>query len=258
MEGKLMKTNTSAAIIDLKTIRTNCRECASREMCLSSALDDKGLAALEKVTNHSRTIMKGEFLYNMGDPLRSLYVIRMGSIKTSLVTADGQIHVMGFFIPGDLLGIDAISNNVHPCDAVALETCLLCELPMAPLQELAHEFPAFQYHLLRRMSHEIVRDEELMFMLGHLPADARLAVCLLNFRQRYGCLGYPQDEFRLSMTRQDLADYLGLSIETVSRLFTRFQQEGLIQAQARDVRLLDLARLRAIGESSPSVSTMRA
>jgi CRP/FNR family transcriptional regulator len=182
----------------------------------------------------------------MGDPLLSLYAVRRGSVKTNLLTQDGRVQVTAFYLPGELIGVDAIDEGRFPCDAIALEATELCEVAWAELNQLAERVPALNHQLIRLMSREIARDEELLMMLGHLGAEARLAACLLNFNARYKRLGASEDRFTLSMSRQDLGDYLGLALETVSRFFTRLHEEGLLEVQGRDVRVLDARRLRAM------------
>lgn len=142
--------------------------------------------------------------------------------------------------------MDAIDEGRYPCDAIALEVTELCEIPWTELNQLAARIPALNQQLVRLMSREIVRDEELLMMLGHLGAEARLAACLLNFNARYKRLGSTDDRFTLSMSRQDLGDYLGLALETVSRFFTRLHEDGLLDVQGREVRVLDAERLRAM------------
>lgn len=241
----MKKAQDGADVIPLQK-RVGCRECDAGELCLPSGLPDDDLLALEHIVRRRRTLEKGQTLYRMGDPLLALYAVRRGSVKTNLLTQDGRVQVTGFYLPGELIGVDAIDEGRYPCDAIALEVTELCEIPWTELNHLAARIPALNQQLVRLMSREIVRDEELLMMLGHLGAEARLAACLLNFDARYKRLGSTDDRFTLSMSRQDLGDYLGLALETVSRFFTRLHEDGLLDVQGRDVRVLDAERLRAM------------
>ena len=164
----------------------------------------------------------------------------------------------GFYLPGELLGIDAINTDLHPCSAEALETSEVCEIPFDSLEELAQKVPGLQHQLLRIMSREIVRDEDMLMMLGRMSAEERLASCLMSFSRRLARLGNGAVEFRLSMSRQDLGDYLGLALETVSRLLSRFQEENLISVHGRQIVLRDLDRLRAMAAGAPRENSARA
>ncbi|GMR18245.1 MAG: transcriptional regulator Anr [Gammaproteobacteria bacterium] len=253
-----MNKKSSASVINLKKIRAACRECSLRELCLPLGLADSDISSIEKIIKRTRNLKKGEFLYCVGDPLEGLYAIRAGSIKTSEITREGHIQITGFHLPGELLGVDAISDDLHPCDAVALESTVVCEIPLDDLEELARKIPGLQKQLLRVMSREIVQDETLLLMLGKMNADARLAACLVNFSERFKKLGFSGSAFKLTMSRQDLGDYLGLALETVSRLFTRFQEEGYIKVEGRQLELLDIGRLRTLmGDEVELVSKSR-
>lgn len=179
-----------------------------------------------------------------------MYAVRSGSFKTTGLMADGRAQVSGFYLPGELLGMDAISNDVHPCSAEALEPSEVCEIPFGELERLAQQVPGLQHQLLRLMSREIVDDERLLLMIGRMKAEERLAAALVSLAQRYArvCSTVPPagTVLRLTMSRQDLGDYLGLALETVSRLFSRFQEEGLVEVRGRHVRLIDFARLQAL------------
>ncbi len=241
-----MNKKENAKVINIASIKAACKDCNLRELCLPLGLDEPDLAALDKVIRRRRTLRKGEQLYRLGDPLKSLYAVRSGTLKTTGLMEDGRVQVTGFHLAGELLGIDAINTDQHPCSAEALETSEVCEVPYTALEELAHQVPGLQHQLFRIMSREIVEDERLLMMLGRMNAEERLASCLLSFSRRHERLGVNGAAFKLSMSRQDLGDYLGLALETVSRLFSRFQEEGLIEVQGRHVHLRDSERLHAI------------
>src|SRR5581483_10803593 len=186
------------------------------------------LEQLDRMIKRRRTLKKGEMLYRNRDPLRAIYAVRRGAFKTAGLMQDGRVHVTGFFLAGELLGFDAITADRHPCDAEALETSEVCEIPYQELEELAQRLPGLQHQLLKIMSREIVRDEQLLVLLGRMTAEERLASCLLSFSRRQARLGLSATDLSLAMSRQDLGHYLGLALETVSRLFSRFQEEGVL------------------------------
>ena len=241
-----MNKNETATVINLASIKVACKSCTLRELCLPFGLHEPDLSAVDKVVKRRHKLKKGELLYRLGDPLKSLYAIRSGALKTTSFLGDGRAQVMGFYLSGELLGMDAINTDQHPCSAEALETSEVCEIPYFALEGLAQEIPGLQHQLLRIMSREIMQDEQLLMMLGQMSAEERLASCLLSFSKRRARLGLAESDLKLSMSRRDLGDYLGLALETVSRLFSRFQDEGLISIQGRHVHLHDIERLRTI------------
>ena len=223
------------------------RPCALNDLCPPQDSTAHGLPPLDGAAKHPRILQKGGGLFRAGDAFRALFLIQSGSVKTSMLSHGGDLQILRFSFPGELLGIDAIATAHHPSDAVALETTHLCEIAFAQLEALARTHPGIQHRLLHLLSDEIARDEKLMAMLGHQKAEVRLADCLLDLHQRCLRPGQTGAPFRLPMSRQDIADFLGLSLETVSRLLSRFQKTGLLHVQGRQVRLLDVARLRSIG-----------
>ncbi len=247
-----------AAVININSIKAACKDCSLRELCLPLGLAEPDLSALDKLIKRRRTLKKGEALYRFGDPLKSLYALKSGTVKTTGLMEDGRVQVTGFYMPGELLGIDAINTDQHPCSAEALEAAEVCEIPYQALESLAHQIPGLQHQLFRVMSREIVRDEQMLMMLGRMTAEERLAASLLNFSRRQARLGMPANEIRLTMSRQDLGDYLGLALETVSRLFSRFQEEGLISVHGRQIRIVDSKRLQSIATGADRESSVRA
>ena len=244
-------------IINIANLKVACKDCNLRELCLPLGLSASDLAQLDDMIKRRRTLKKGEMLYRNGDPLRAIYAVRRGAFKTAGLMPDGRVHVTGFFLAGELLGFDAITADHHPCDAEALETSEVCEIPYHELEELAQRIPGLQHQLLKIMSREIVRDEQLLILLGRMTAEERLASCLLSFSRRQARLGLNATDIGLPMSRQDLGYYLGLALETVSRLFTRFAADGLIEINGRQVRLLDLGRLHAMARAAPEAQDGR-
>jgi CRP/FNR family transcriptional regulator len=217
-----------------------------------------GTPAIASITRHQHVLRKGEYLYHMGDALTALHIVQRGSIKTSRLTSDGRIQVIGFHVTGDVIGADAICAMQHPSNAVALETTELCVIPYFWLEELARSSGELQRGLLQLLSREIVRDGELLLMLGRQNAEARLASCLLNLSRRTPAGDGDGHHLTLSMSRQDLADHLGLAVETVSRLFSRLQQQGILRVHNRRVHLVDRARLENLVERCSSSHRLQA
>ena len=248
-----MKDSPSASVIDFPKGLADCRSCRCRKWCLLSGLKANELSVVGGLGISTRTLEKGETLYRMGDRLDVLYIVRSGSLKTSILTADGDIQILAFILPGELLGADAISTERHPADAVALEDALLCQIPFKRLEDTARKYPDLQHQLIRLISQEIVRDEELLLVLSNLSAEVRLGACILNLSQRYGRQNPDADSFTLPMTRQDLGDYTGLALETVSRLLSRFHKQGILHVEGRKVTVLDKPRLQEM--VAPHVSS---
>lgn len=235
-----------ANVVKLSAIKAACQDCSLRELCLPLGLKEQDLLVLETLIKRIRKLKKGEYIYQMGQPLVSLFAIRSGSAKTCEISTTGDVQITGFHLAGELVGVDGISSDRHHCDAVALEATEVCEIPYRKLEDLAHEVQGLQHRLFKILSHEIVQDGELLLMLGKMNAEERLAVCLLNFSQRFQALGYSATDFKLSMSRQDLGDYLGLALETVSRLFSRFQDDALLEVDGRRIQILDMMRLAGV------------
>jgi CRP/FNR family transcriptional regulator len=252
-----MRTPNSANVISLANLKAACGECSLKNLCLPLNLGTDDMRALEATVKSNRKLSKGEFLYRVGDPFRSLFAIRSGSTKNCEITVDGSVQITGFHLAGELLGMDAISSEQHPSDVVALETTEICELPFDKLETLARELPSLQHQLLRLMSREIADEEIQLVMLGRMKAEERLATFLLSFSRRLQKLGNSSSVLRLPMSRQDLGDYLGLALETVSRLFSRFQEEKLITVQGRNIKLLDAGRLKNITDQFVSSKNAR-
>ena len=204
------------------------------------------LQKLDELIKNRVRLKKGEVLYRAGDRFAALYAIRMGSCKTTVLSEDGREQVAGYHMQGDMLGMDGIGAERYGCEAVALEDTECCVLPFGELGDLTRSAAPLQRNLYRFLSREIARGQDIMLLLGSMRAEERLAAFLLNLSQRYRERGYSGTEFVLRMSRQEIGSYIGLKLETVSRLFSRFQQEGLIQVQGRSVKLLDITTLKRL------------
>ncbi|HEX20092.1 MAG TPA: fumarate/nitrate reduction transcriptional regulator Fnr [Acidiferrobacteraceae bacterium] len=250
-----MPASGKAETVSLAKIKIACKQCALRELCLPLGLDESDMKELDNMLKRRRTLKKRDYLYRIGDSLHALYAVKAGSLKTVGLMEDGRVQVVGFHLPSELLGLDAISSDKYTCDAVALEETELCEIPYQALEETAREIPGLQRQLLRIMSRAIVQEEHQLMLLGKMTAEERLAVYLLNLSKRQERLDLPADTIRLSMSRQDIADYLGLALETVSRLFSRFQDDGLISVSGRQIELTDMLKMRQILGQCESIKT---
>jgi len=217
-----------------------------RALCLPVGLKETDLAQLDAVLGNRIKLKKGESLFRNGAQFTALYAVRLGSLKTTVLSDDGREQVSGYHMPGDLLGLDGMSDDRHGCEAVALEDTELCVMPFARIEEVAREVPALQHNLHRILSREIESDHKVMLLLGSMRAEERLAAFLLNLSDRYRSRGYSSTEFVLRMTREEIGSYLGLKLETVSRLFSRFQEEGLVTVAGRSVKIIDLAMLKQL------------
>ena len=241
-----MSVTPIAAHVELAQLKTACSTCSLRELCLPLGLSNEDMAKLDELVFVRRTVKRGDYLFRAGDRFDSLYAARTGFFKTKLLLEDGREQVTGFHMAGELMGLDGIGTEHHTCDAVALEDSEVCVIPFERLEGLSREMEALQHHFHQVMSREIVREHGVMMLLGSMRAEERLAAFLLNLSQRLSTRGYSSHEFNLRMTREEIGSYLGLKLETVSRVFSRFQEEGLIAVQQKNIRILDTARLREI------------
>jgi CRP/FNR family transcriptional regulator len=238
-----MPTRKSEKVVSLKDIKVACRECSLNAICLPVGVESTDLERLDAIIDRKRPIARGEHLFRSGDRFQSVYAVRSGSLKTYATSEDGQEQVMGFQLPGELVGLDAIADGVHPLSAKALETTSVCEIPFGELESLSGELPSLQRQLLRLMSQEIRDDEHNMVVLGQKSAEERLAAFLISLSARFQHRGFSPNQFNLSMSRGDIGNYLGLALETVSRLFTRFQNEELLRVDRKHIELLDREKL---------------
>jgi len=231
----------SRASASLARFRTRCASCNLREVCLPCGLPTTEMQSLDEVVYTRKRVKRGESLYRAGEAFGSLYAVRSGFFKSSVVLEDGRDQVTGFHMAGEIVGMDGIGTDHHAADVTALEDTEVCVIPYARLEEAG-----LQRQLHRVMSRELVRDQGVMMLLGTMRAEERLAAFLLNLSQRFTARGYSPNEFHLRMKREEIGSYLGLSLETVSRLFSRFQADGLVAVQQKHIRILDVEGLRAV------------
>jgi CRP/FNR family transcriptional regulator len=233
-----------ASELHIARLKMACSSCSLRELCLPVGLSGDELDKLDTLVFTRRPAKRGEYLFRAGERFDSLYAARTGFFKTKLLLEDGREQVTGFHMAGELMGMDGIGTERHTCDSVALEDSEVCVIPFARLEHLSREMEALQHHFHKVMSREIVREHGVMMLLGSMRAEERLAAFLLNLSQRLSTRGYSPNEFNLRMTREEIGSYLGLKLETVSRVFSKFQEEGLIAVQQKNIRIVDAAGLR--------------
>lgn len=230
----------------LHALRAACSQCNLRELCLPLGLSDSELTQIDNMIGARRRIKRGQHLYSAGEAFTAIYAIRSGFFKTGVLTEDGRDQVTGFQMAGEVLGMDGISNEIHTCDAVALEDSEVCNIPFTELERLSTEIKSLQHHVHKIMSREIVRDHGVMMLLGTMRAEERLAAFLLNLSQRFSARGYSASEFHLRMTREEIGSYLGLKLETVSRTLSKFQDDGLLSVQQKHIQLLNTEGLKQL------------
>jgi CRP/FNR family transcriptional regulator len=243
-------TNTAAHTVT--KCPTRCSTCNLRELCLPCGLTGTDAERAEELIYTRKRVKRGEAIYHAGDEFISIYAVRSGFFKTSLTLEDGREQVTGFHMAGELIGMEGIGTGLHNSSAVALEDSEICVIPYSRLQELTRDLHTLQAQFHKVMSREIVREHGVMLLLGSMRAEERLAAFLLNLSQRFTARGYSHAEFNLRMTREEIGSYLGLKLETVSRAFSRFQEDRLISVQQKHIRILDVEGLRTAMGQKPN------
>jgi CRP/FNR family transcriptional regulator len=236
--------------IRLEPFKVACSGCNLRELCLPVGMSDEQMGRLDAIVSTRRSVTRGDALFRAGDAFTSLYAVRAGFFKTAVSSEDGRDQVTGFQMAGELLGLDGIGTERHTCDAIALEDSQVCVIPYHQLEDLSRELSDLQRQLHRIMSREIVRDHGVMLLLGSMRAEERLAAFLLNLTQRLRTRGFSASSLVLRMTREEIGSYLGLKLETVSRAFSKFQEDGILEVKQRQIRVLNAEALQALVNGS--------
>lgn len=226
----------------------HCQNCSISELCLPFTLNAHELETLDSIIDRKKPIRKGDKLYKDGEQLQSLYAIRTGTFKTYTIDPTGEEQITGFHLAGDLLGFDALGDLQHPSFAQALETAMVCEIPYATLDQLSNSMPALKRQMMRLMSNEIKIDQEMLFLLNRKNAEQKLATFIALLSRRYQARGLSANEFRLTMTRSDIGNYIGLTVETVSRLLNRFAKEELLAVNGKLITILNHDRLNEVAQ----------
>jgi CRP/FNR family transcriptional regulator len=223
-----------------------CSSCHLRTLCLPAGLTQDELQEMERFMLPHRRLKPGQAIYRSADPFTCIYLVRTGFVKTLVLLADGREQVSGFHMPGEVFGIDGIALGRHPSDAVAISDSDVCLMPYDALEALSRRIPALQRHLLQVFSQEVVREQRMMLLLGSLRAEERVAAFLLNLSERLTARGFAAVDFILRMTREEIGSFLGLTLETVSRVLSRLQKDAVIAVEGRHVCIVDVEALRAV------------
>lgn len=248
-------------VSDLKTngrstCTIHCQNCSISQLCLPFALNKHELLQLDNIIERKKPIQKSQIIFQSGDELKAIYAIRSGTIKAYNINENGEEQITAFHLPGDLIGFDAIMDMKHVGFAQALETSMICEIPFEILDDLAGKMPRIRHQIMRLMSNEIKNDQNMILLLSKMNAEEKLAAFLYNLSQRYFERGFSAKEFRLTMTRGDIGNYLGLTIETISRLLGRFQKNGIITVQGKYItinKMEELSKMAKVTKSQISV-----
>lgn len=239
-----------AKVIDIESLRRSCSQCSLHVLCLPANIGAEDMGRLDAIVQTRRPLKRGDTLYRVGQTLGSLFVAREGAFKTFASTAQGDDQVIGFHLPGELIGLDALANGRHSCQAEALTHAEVCEIPLNQLEAVCRQVPGLQRQLMRIIGQGMQRDQTHMEMLGRRHANERLALFLHGLSERYRLLGRSAEMFMLPMSRVEIASYLGLVIETVSRTLSKLQDDGLISVRGRQVKVLNPSALEALAHAS--------
>jgi CRP/FNR family transcriptional regulator len=224
----------------------SCQNCCISQLCIPYSLNEIELDRLDEIIERKKPTHKGQEIFKAGQNLKCLYAIRSGTLKTYIITEQGEEQITAFHLAGDLVGFDAISTNSHPSFAQALETSMICEIPYETLDELSVAMPVLRNQILRLMSNEIVTDQNMILLLSKKNAEERLAYFIHDLSCRFSERGFSAKEFRLAMTRSDIGNFLGLTVETISRLLGRFQKVKLITVKGKYISILDKVALSTL------------
>ena len=249
---------TEATQINFDQLKVSCANCTLRELCIPQGMSEDELKLIDTVIERKKPVHKNDYLFRAGDSNRSIYAVLSGSVKTLVDNPNGEEQIVGFHLPGELLGMDGFSGDAHTCSAVALETSSVCEFPLESLDEVCHEVPSIQYAMRRIMGKEVTKDHAMLLLLGRMSAEEKLASFLVSLSKRMAQRHWKPTEFNLTMPRQDIANYLGLAVETVSRLFAHLQDQNIIEVDRRRVNICEMDRLQAIIGDSESMKSVAA
>lgn len=253
-KGSLVETQKNGP--NISPLRVSCPNCRLGKLCLPQGLNPAEMAQLDDIVKHCRPLQRGAHFFRQGDELRALYVVTSGSVKNYVTSPDGTEQIIGFYLPGELLGLDALEHRRHTSSAVTLERTFLCEMPYGRFEELCTHMPHLTRQILVQTGRELTHDHEIRLLMGQKGVEERLALFLLSLSDRHKARGFSETEFNLSMSRYDIANFLGVAAETVSRTLSRFEKDGLLRVERKLVRIVDLPRLRAIaGFCGECVST---
>lgn len=247
-----------APVIDLLVLRQGCAQCSLQQLCLPAGISPAELNQLDEIVKRRRPVERGERLFRPGEAMHSLYVPRDGAFKTVSTNEDGEEQVIGFHLPGELIGLDALGSGSHRCEAVALTRANVCEVPFYELESVASAVPGLQHQLMRVIGQSVGRDQDHMDMLGKKQANERIALFLHGLGERFRNIGHSATDFKLPMSREDIARFLGLALETVSRGFGRLQEDGVIVVTGRHVQVTKVSELNRLAHAPDTPDLGRA
>ncbi|MEA1890463.1 MAG: fumarate/nitrate reduction transcriptional regulator Fnr [Pseudomonadota bacterium] len=233
------------SVIPIKDF-SSCAYCSVRRLCLPISVDKEEVDLIDSLIFDRPQLKKSDYLFHSGDKFQSLFALKSGAIKTYGSTRDGREQITGFHFPGELIGLDAIGNKMHNCNAVALEKTVVCELPYKNIEDISLQIPRVQQEITRLMSLEIRNDEEMLMAIGSMRAEQRVACFLFSLYRRLSLRNTEKSMFRLPMTREEIGNYLGLSLETVSRRMSSLHEDGILEVENRLIKLKDIERLQAL------------
>ncbi len=240
--------------INFKSLKASCRNCSLVELCLPRGLNNNDLHTLDDVIQQRRLVRKNEVIFNQGEQSGCIYAVRSGSVKTFTTAKNGEEQILGFHLPGEILGLDGLDNQIHSCSGVALDTSTICELPINDLNALCVKIPGLQQQLLSLISDEITKDHTMLLLLARRNAEQKIATFLINLSGRFKARGYSADDFDLTMSRYDIGNYLGLADETVSRLLTKFKDNKIISTNRKSISIHNHKLLCGIAEGEHSLN----
>ena len=248
---------TEPDVLDLGRLRRSCGQCSLQQLCLPAGVGAEGLILIDALVRNRRPVARGDRLFRAGDALHSIYVARTGGFKTIGVSAGGEPQLIGFHLPGEIVGLDALGDGSHRCEAVALGDSEVCEVPYARLGEVAAQVPGLHVQLMRVIGGSMGRDQDHMEMLMRRQAVERIALFLHGIGERYARIGQSAQVFKLPMSREDIAHFLGLALETVSRGFTRLQEDGTIAVQGRRIEIVDPGAIERLAHGGEDAAQTR-
>lgn len=235
--------------VSFRALSDSCKTCSLAELCLPRGLQAEELQRLDDIIKARSVVHSGDLLFKEGSDNRSIYAVRSGSVKTFAITESGEEQVLGFHLPGEIVGLAGLDQSIHNCSSKALETSSICEMPLDELEDICLQIPSLQKQLLKLISREISQDHKMLLLLAKKNSDQRVATFLLSLSGRFKLRGLSSNSFILSMSRQDIANYLGLAVETVSRILTKLSEDKIVDVTRRSIEIVNHDRLLEIASS---------
>ena len=233
-----------------KQAQVACSQCSLVELCLPKGLTAEELEVFEQAISRKKPLEKSEYLYRAGEEMTSLYTVKTGGFKANIDSLDGQENIVGFFLPGELMGLDGIASGQYQCDMIALGDAHVCQLSYRDFERVSEKFPVLRQEILSVSSNNMTTAQKMLMFIGKRPVEERLAMFLISISQRFKARGLSESRFQLPMSRHDIANYLGMAPETISRQFKKLQDQDLVSIQNRNLTIKNGAALRSKVASS--------